>query len=389
MVWPKYTNTEIALVKNILKVGKVNYWTGGYGKKLEKAFAKFANKKYALCVSNATMALEYSLVALNLNKNDEIIVTPRSYYSSASCILKTKATPVFCDVDLTSQNIDPNDLIKKISKRTKAVIVVHLGGNPSDLEKIKKITKRNKLILIEDCSQAHGARINNKVVGSFGDISIWSFCNDKIISSGGEGGIISLDKKTLFKSLWSYRDIGKDYDKFHRGINSNYYFKWLHDSVGSNFRMTEIQSALAYNQLKNIKKTIERRKLIANEYINKIEKFKWLRIFKDNKKYSSSRYRLNISIIQNFVKEKFNAKKLIKEINKYDFICNEGPCPLIFLEKYFIRKKYKAKKLENSYVLLNNNISFIIDPTISINTYKKRAKHVLSVFNNYNQNVDL
>ena len=354
---------------------------------MEKSFAKFVNKKYALTVSNATIALEYSLTSLNLKKNDEIIVTPRSYYSSASCILKTKATPVFCDIDLHSQNIEPESLLKKINKRTKAVIVVHLGGNPADIEKIKAITKKNKILLIEDCSQAHGSTINNKVVGSFGDISIWSFCNDKIISSGGEGGIICLDKKKIYKSLWSFRDIGKDYDKFHKKMKSNYYFKWLHDNVGSNFRMTEMQSALAYQQLKVLNKTLKKRKSIANQFLNKIEKYNWLRVFKDNEKYSSSRYRLNVSINQKIVKQKFNARKLIDEINKFDLICNEGPCPLIFLERGFINKKYKAKNLFNSYELLNNNISFIIDPTLKLTQNKRRVSHVLKIFNKYSKKI--
>ena len=386
MVWPKFSSLELNSVIKLLEKGKVNYWTGEYGKKLEKDFSKLVNKKYGLCLTNATVALEYSLKILNLKKNDQVLVTPRSYYSSASCILKNNLVPVFCDVELNSQNISLESIKEKINSKTKALIVVHLGGNPAEIDKIKKFTKTNKILLIEDCSQAHGAKINNKLVGSFGDISIWSFCNDKIISAG-EGGMVCLNDYTLYKKFWSNRDIGKDYNKFHKNMSSNYFFKWLHDDIGTNLRMTEMQSALAYYQLKNLKKTINKRKLIANNYIKIINNFKWLRVFKDNNKYSSARYRLNISINQDIVKNKFKAKAVIKDINNFKFICNEGPCPLIFEEKGFKNMNYKSSRLINCYKLKSNNISLIIDPTINIRDQKPLLIHLQKILENFSKKI--
>ena len=381
MVWPQYNSSDIRLVNKILKSGKVNYWTGNYGKILEESFSSLVNKKYALAISNATVGLEYSLKCLDLNKNDEVIVTPRSYYSSASCILKCGAKPVFADIDLFSQNITYDSIKKNITNKTKAIICVHLGGNPAEIDKIKHLSKKNKIFLIEDCSQAHGARYKNKVLGSFGDIAIWSFCNDKIISSG-EGGMVCLDNKDLYKKFWSLRDIGKNYDKFFKK-SSNNYFKWLHDDIGSNFRLTEIQSALAYSQLKNLDKTVIKRNKLANILISVLKKFRWIRIFENDDNSYSSRYRLNISLDQDLIKNKFDAKPIIRAINKSYFICNEGPCPLIFKEKGFENKRFRANNLINTLTLKNNNISFIIDPSENLKNFKKYKMFIDKLFSKF------
>ncbi len=387
MVWPQFSKNEIKLVTNILKSGKVNYWTGEYGRKLENSFSKLFRKKYSLAISNATIGLEYSLQALNLKNSDEVLVTPRSYFSSASCILKVKAKPVFCDIDIESQNISVESIKRNINKNTKAIIVVHLGGNSADIGEIKKITKKRNITLIEDCSQAHGAKYKGKLVGSFGDIAVWSFCNDKIISSGGEGGIVSLNDKKLYDKLWSYRDIGKNRQKYLR-IKSKFYFQWIHDEIGSNFRMTELQSALALSQLKNLDKTIIKRKFIANAFINAMKKISWLKYVHDNDIYSSARYRLNISIDQKYVKGKFYAINIINLLNKNFYICNEGPCPLIFLEKGFKNRSYKAKNLKNSYYLINNNISILIDPTITKKDLKKTINEFTNVIQYFSKKID-
>lgn len=382
MVWPKYSSIEISTINKILKSGKVNYWTGKYGKLLEKKFSSLVNKKYALSVSNATVGLEYALRCLNFKKNDEIIVTPRSYYSSASCIIQAGAKPIFADIDIVSQNISYESIKNNITKKTKAIICVNLGGNPAELDKIKFLSKKNDIFLIEDCSQAHGAIYKNKYVGSYGDISIWSFCNDKIISSGGEGGIVCIKNKDIFKKFWSFRDIGKNYEKFHTPSSGNY-FRWLHDGVGSNFRLTELQSALAYLQLKNLKKTLSLRNKISNEIISILTNFKWLRIFENSDLAYSARYRLNVSLNQDFIKNKFNAKDIISILNKSYFICNEGPCPLIYEEIGFKSVKFRAKNIINAIKLKNNNISFFIDPTESIKNLNRNKRLIYKTFKKF------
>ena len=195
MKWPTYTKQEISKVTSIIRSGKVNYWTGKEVKIFEKEFSKYIGSKYSIAVCNASLALEASLTALNIGKGDEVITTPRSYNSSATCILRVGATPIFADVDIKTQNISVNEIKKKISKKTKAIICVHLGGLPCEMEKINKLVKNTKIAIIEDCSQAHGAKYKGRSVGTFSDISVWSFCNDKIISTLGEGGMISTKKR--------------------------------------------------------------------------------------------------------------------------------------------------------------------------------------------------
>ena len=203
--WPSYSDEEINSVKKVLKSGKVNYWTGIQCKKFEKLYKKKFKLNYCISVANGSVALEAVLKSLSLKKSDEVIVTSKSYQSSASSIVNVGARPIFCDVDFNTQNIDTDDIRKKITKRTKAIICVHIGGWPCDMEKIMKIAKKNNIKVIEDCSQAHGAKINNRFVGSFGDMAVWSFCNDKIISTGGEGGMIAVKNEKYWKKIWSYK----------------------------------------------------------------------------------------------------------------------------------------------------------------------------------------
>ena len=195
--WPNYDQNELKLVTSIIKSGKVNYWTGTYGKLFEKKYSIFHKIKHCVSVNSGTSALECAIKAINLKKNSEIITTPRSYYTSASSIIACGHKPKFSDISINTQNLDPKILKKNISKKTKAIICVHLAGLPCQMNEIMKIAKDKNIFVIEDCSQAHGASINGKRVGSFGDISIWSFCQDKIISTGGEGGIIGTNNFSI------------------------------------------------------------------------------------------------------------------------------------------------------------------------------------------------
>ena len=210
------------------------------------------------------MALDLAIRVLELKKNNSVITTPKSYFSSSSQILRNNKILKFCDISLFNQNLDPSQLITKINKDTKAVIFVHLGGDPNGIIEVSNICRKKKIFLIEDCSQAHGAKINNKYAGTFGDISVWSFCNDKIISTGGEGGMISTNRKSLFLKLWAERDIGKNYNKFYKKYKNNGY-KYLHDYIGTNARMTEMQSIIGIDQLKMLNSFIKKRNQRSNK----------------------------------------------------------------------------------------------------------------------------
>ena len=210
--YPHYNSNILKKVEQVLKSGRVNYWTGQECKKFEKEFFKYINKKYSVTVSNGSVALEIALKALGLKKNDQIIVSPRSFVISASCVLNLGLKPIFADVD-NNGNMNIEGIKNAYNKNIKGIILVHLNGLACDLDPILKFLKKNKIFLIEDCSQAHGALYKGRKVGSFGDISTWSFCQDKIISTGGEGGMISTNNKKLWFKLWSLKDHGKSYKK--------------------------------------------------------------------------------------------------------------------------------------------------------------------------------
>ena len=216
--WPSYPNILVNSISSLFKTGLVNYLIGNNGKSFEKEFSKKMGIKYSAAVSNGSIALEIALLSLGIKKNDEVIVTSRSYNSSASSILRVGAKPIFCDIDSNTFNICTKSLKSKITKKTKAILCVHLYGYPCEIFKIKKIIKNSQIKIIEDCSQAHGAKIKNKPVGCFGTIGIWSFCYDKIISTGGEGGMISTNSKTIYSKIWSLKEIGKDYNKFYKNL---------------------------------------------------------------------------------------------------------------------------------------------------------------------------
>ena len=310
-----YNIKQINSVVNILKKNKTNYWTGNECKKFEKEFSKYHNIKHSIAVSNGSVALEIAIKALNLKKGSEIIVTPRSFIISASVVINLGYKPVFSDVD-DNGNLCSNEISKVLTKITKAVIIVHLNGISCDLDPIVKLVKKNKIYLVEDCSQAHGARYKNKPVGSFGDISIWSFCQDKIISTGGEGGMISTNSKNLWEKCWSYKDHGKNYLKVFKKKHQ-VGFKWLHDYYGSNYRMTEIQATIGRYQLKDLDKQIKDRNKIAKIFFDELKDFigkdKLFRKTKsETKTCRNAFYRINF-----FINDKKNKQiKILNELNK-------------------------------------------------------------------------
>ena len=328
MNYPYYDQNSIKKVKKILASGKVNYWTGKETISFEKEFSNYIGNKYSVAVSNGSVALEIAIKSLNLKKNDQVIVSPRSFVISASSVLNAGSNIKFADVDVNG-NLSIETIKKSYNKKIKAIILVHLNGLPCDMDPIIKFVRQNKIYLIEDCSQAHGAIYKGKKVGSHGHISIWSFCQDKIISTGGEGGMISTNNEKLWQRCWSEKDHGKNYKsvflKKHK-IG----FRWLHDYLGSNFRMTEMQAALGREQLKTLEKQIKKRNLIANLYLNGLKyyyqkhnilkkpEFKCQTYTNKNdkklfeNKYRHAFYRLNLFINKDNVKQ----PKLIEDLYK-------------------------------------------------------------------------
>tara|TARA_X000000950_G_scaffold133427_1_gene166303 strand:+ start:7822 stop:9000 length:1179 start_codon:yes stop_codon:yes gene_type:complete len=390
-----YNQKQINSVIKVLKNNKTNYWTGKECKNFEKEFSDYHKIKYSIAVSNGSVALEIGLKGLDLKKKDEVIVTPRSFIISASSVLNLGLKPVFADVD-DNGNLSIDGIKKVYNKNTKAIIIVHLNGLPCDLNPILTFVKNNKVYLIEDCSQAHGAIYNNKKVGSFGDISTWSFCQDKIISTGGEGGMISTNNKKLWLKLWSLKDHGKNYKSvFYKKHKTG--FRWLHDNSGSNYRMTEMQATIGREQLKLLDKQIKKRNSIANLYLHEFrDYYQKYNIFKKvdfkcktclpkNSKKSCTQcvhafYRLNLFINKN----KINQIKLIEELNKKKVDCGVGPCPEIYREKIFKKFKfYPKKRLINARLLGETSIMFPINPHKSLTQIKNEILKTKRVLKKY------
>jgi len=364
--WPIVSKNEIKIINQVLSSNNLNYWTGKNCTRFEKNFSKLFNIKYSISLANGSVGLDIALKALNLKKNSEVIVTPRSYISSVTSVVNQNLKPVFADIDPNSQNIEANTIEKKITKKTKALVVVHLAGMPANMRNIIKIARKNKLKIIEDCSQAHGAMIDNKFVGSFGDISVWSFCNDKILNTLGEGGVVATRKFKYYKKMWSLKDCGKNYLKL-RNRKKKTRFRWVHDTEGTNLRMTEVQAAVGSYQLTQLKKWVKMRNLNAKKILNTVHKFKSIKVQKIPKNFYHSYYRLYINLNFDYIKKNFNRDKVIYFLNKKGIFCDVGSCPEIYKEKYIISKKFGLKKsLKFANLIGNSCISFKVHPNIYI-----------------------
>ena len=380
-VWPYFNQQQADLVKKVLISNKVNYWTGKEGIKFEKEFKSFIGAKYAIAVSNASMGLECALKSLKIKKGDHVIVTPKSFITSVSSIINLEAIPIFVDIDINSQNINANAILKKITNKTKAILCVHLGGFPCDMVEIVKISKKFNIKIIEDCSQSLGGKINNKHLGTFGNVSVWSFCNDKIISTGGEGGMICTDSKVLWNKIWSLKDTGKNFDKVYN-YKHKFGFKWLNHTFGTNLRLTEMQSALGRYQLSQINKYHKKRKNNAYKIMQTCKKFKSLIVPIIPLKYEHAFYRCYISVNKKYLLNNWNRDKIIKFLNKKNIECNVGSCSEIYLEKSFKDKPYKPKKrLINAKLSSKNSIAFFVHHNLSKEYIQYTCKEINKLLN--------
>lgn len=246
--WPKFTQHEADAVSRVLLSNKVNYWTGEECRQFEREFADWVGSKYAIALGNGTLALDVALQALDIGAGDEVIVTPRTFIASISSIVNAGATPIFADVDEATGNITAETITAVLSDKTKGIVCVHLAGWPCDMDSIIALADEHGLYVIEDCAQAHGARYKGRSVGSIGHVGAWSFCQDKIMTTGGEGGMVTTDSELLWRKMWAYKDHGKSYAAVYETEQSPGY-NWLHESFGTNWRMTEMQGVLGRIQL--------------------------------------------------------------------------------------------------------------------------------------------
>lgn len=386
--WPYYEADEIEAAIQTLSSGKVNYWTGELGKQFEGAYAKSVGKQFGIALSNGTVALELALRALGIKAGDEVIVASRSYVASASCLLLLGATPVFADLDINSGNISVETIAPLINKKTKAIIPVHVGGWPCDMPAIMMLANQYNLLVIEDCAQAHGAYIAGKPVGAWGHAAIFSFCQDKIISTGGEGGMLLLDDELVYKKAWAYKDIGRSYDAVYHQQHVEG-FRWLTESAGSNFRMTEFQAAIGLKQLQKLPYWIKQRNNNANEIIAVLNQFDFIDTpaMQQIDGNSHAYYRLYAKVRKEALINGISGEKLRNSIINHlvtaGVPCFFGACAEVYREKLFEAIAPK-ERFPNAAGFSDLGFCFLVHHTITkeqLHLMKNSINQILSNLN--------
>jgi dTDP-4-amino-4,6-dideoxygalactose transaminase len=360
--WPSFTQEEIAEVTRILTSGHVNYWTGSEGRDFESEFASFTGVKHAIAVANGTVALELALAALNIGTGNEVIVACRTFIASASCIVMRGATPVMADVDRDSQNVTADTIRAALSPRTRAVIAVHHAGWPCDMDPILDLARERRLKVIEDCAQAHGATYKGRPVGSMGDAGAFSFCQDKIMTTGGEGGMLTTNNSELWESAWAFKDHGKSYEAVYRRQHPPGY-RWLHDSFGTNWRLTEIQSGIGRIQLRHLPHTVEARRRHAEILTNRFSQVSVLRVTTPPKHFGHAHYKYYVFLRPEFLRDDWPRERIIDAVRREGVPCFAGSSE-IYLEKAFPAKFRPPQRLAVAKELGETALMFLVHPTL-------------------------
>jgi hypothetical protein len=361
--WPYFEADEIEAAAAVLRSGKVNYWTGQQGRLFESEFAQATGTKHAICVTNGTLALELALHALGIGRGDEVITTSRTFIASASCVVMRGARPVCVDVDPDSQNITAETIEHAITPRTRAIIAVHLAGWPCDMDPILKLASAYDLKVIEDCAQAQGAMYKGHPVGSMGDAAAFSFCQDKIMTTGGEGGMLTTNDSSVWERAWSYKDHGKNYNSVYNrehGIG----FRWLHDSFGTNWRMTEMQSAIGRVLLKKVPEWVETRRRHADRLTSYLSRVPGLRIPTPPQSCHHAYYKYYAFVRSEMLHPGWERDKIMQAIAAEGVPCFVGSCGEIYLEKAFVGRR-KHQRLPVAKQLGETSLMLLVHPTLS------------------------
>lgn len=374
MTWPVYDEEQIEDVVAILRSGKVNAWTGPHVREFEKAYENFLGRDHAIALANGTVALDLALQVLDLQSGDEVIVTPRSFVASASCVPMAGAVPVFADVDHDSQNITAATIEDKITNRTRAIIVVHLAGWPCEMDEIMKLAQRHDIVVIEDCAQAHGAELNGKPVGSFGHMASFSFCQDKIITTGGEGGLLAMDDDALWNRAWSYKDHGKSHATVFETDHPPG-FRWLHESFGTNWRMTAMQAALGQRQLQRLPAWNRIRSGHADVLRDALAGSPCLRTPETRQHEKHAWYRFYTFVRPDRLKPDWSRQRIVEETSARGVPCFSGSCSEIYLEKAFVDAGLSVpERLPVARELGETSLAYLVSPSIDTDTMREQAK---------------
>ena len=365
--WPSFTQEEADAVSQVLLSNKVNYWTGQECREFEKEFAQFAETKYAVALANGTVALDVALKALGIGAGDDVIVTSRTFLASASSIVTAGANPIFADVELDSQNISAETIQAVLTPNTKAIICVHLAGWMCDMDPIMQLAQEKGLYVIEDCAQAHGAKYNGKSAGSIGHIAAWSFCQDKIMTTGGEGGMVTTNDETLWKKMWSYKDHGKNFDSIYNKQHPPG-FRWLHDSFGTNWRMMEMQAVIGRIQLKMMPEWTAKRMANMEKIYAAFADSPYFSVHRPSDDYVHAAYKCYVQVNTDQLPEGWSRDRIMAEMNALGVPCFSGSCSEVYLEHAFDGTAWRpTQRLQNAQKLGETSLMFLVHPTLTEN----------------------
>jgi len=377
--WPSFTCEEADAVTKTLLSNKVNYWTGQGVRSFERDFASFSDCKYAIAVANGTLALDLALKVLDVGQGDEVIVTSRTFIASVSSIVLAGATPVFADIDRDSQNINAKSICSVVTDKTKAIVCVHLAGWPCDMAPIMSLAEKYGLYVIEDCAQAHGARYEGKSVGSIGHIGAWSFCQDKIMTTGGEGGMVTTNDKELWSKMWSLKDHGKSWEAVYEKEHPPG-FRWLHESFGYNFRMTEMQAAIGRIQLQRMAQWHADRTRHAEQIMAAAKLLPALRVPGLPQNIQHAWYKCYVFVRPDRLKRDWSRDRIMAEVTAQGVPCFSGSCSEVYLEKAFDGTGFRpSERLPVAKELGETSLMFLVHPTLTDTEIKQTCSVLTSV----------
>ena len=379
--WPSFTAEEAEAVSAVLLSNRVNYWTGTEGREFEKEFAAWTGSDYAIALANGTLALDFAIQSLGLGPGDEVIVTPRTFVASVSCVVAVGANPVFADVDADSQNITAQTIRAVLTPRTRAIVCVHLGGWPCDMDPILALAEEHSLTVIEDCAQAHGAKYKGRSVGSMGRLGAWSFCQDKIMTTGGEGGMVTTNDRDLWSHIWSYKDHGKSWEAVYEREHPPTYH-WLHESFGTNGRMLEMQAVIGRIQLKRMADWSSRRAANAERISEALRRHPVVRVPEVPNGLTHAWYKLYAFVEPEKLAAGWSRERVIEAIVAQGVPCYAGTCPEVYLEKAFDGTGSRPpERLPVARRLGETSLMFLVHPTLTDEEIAKTCAaldHVLS-----------
>lgn len=377
--WPVFAADEIAAAARVLESGKVNYWTGTECADFEKEFAAFVGCRYAVALANGSVALELALHALGIGSGDDVVVTCRSFVASASCVVLRGARPVFADVDPASQNITAGTVRAVLTPATRAIIAVHLAGWPCDMDPLIELARTRGIAVIEDCAQSHGATYKGRVTGSIGDIAAFSFCQDKIMTTGGEGGMLLTNDRAVWEKAWSYKDHGKSHDAvFNRRHPPG--FRWVHESFGTNWRLTEMQAAIGRRQLAKLPQWLALRRRNAAMMDAALARVPGLVVQVPPRDCGHAYYKYYAFLDPARLKPDWNQLRIIDAINAEGVPCIAGSCSEIYLEQAFVERGLApASRLPNARKLGETGIMLMLHPTMSEGDVRDTCAAVVKV----------